>query len=500
MVFLTLDIGTTAAKIVAFDQSGGVVAEAREGYTTLRPCPGWAEQDPDQWWQAVVQGIRRVMQKLKKRAVDVQGISLTGQMHGTVLLDARRRLLMPCLIWMDTRAQKQAEAIEQLLGKNHLISITGNPAAPAFPAAKLMWIREVYPLIYKKIRWLLMPKDYIGYRLTGVIATDPSDASGTLLYNLRKGDWETELLANLQINPAILPPILSSTSVLGKLNKKTASTLSLKSGTPVVIGAGDLATSALGVGVVNSCKLGLILGTAGQLLFSLDHIPEQLLGKFYFFAHAVPSACLGLGTLPTGGAALAWLAKILFSSGENARTTFSKLLKLAEQVPPGAQNLFFLPYLAGTGTPHLDYRMKGAFLGLTESHGPKELVRAVLEGVGYGLRDSLQLLYDYGINVQEIRIAGGSIRSKLWIRILADIFGAPLHVVRLIDASPTGALLLALVGLNYKTDLLGSAKEIVTIKEKVVPTEAAKFYDQKFAIFRTYVQIAQTHRLNEEEP
>lgn len=488
MAFITIDIGTSVAKVAAFDDSGRAQAEAHVTYPTQRPQPGWAEQDPDDWWKAVCRATRSVVRQLSTSKANIEGIGLTGQMHGLVLLGRTGNPLIPCLIWMDTRAENCARKLCESLGEALFLSRTGNPIVPAFPITKLLWVREHLPHIHKETRWVVMPKDYLGFRLTGEIATDPSDASGTLLYNSRLRDWDDELLAAVGVSRELLPPIKPSTSRLGKVTLQAAKELRVPAGTPVVVGAGDLATSALGVGAITPERVGLILGTAGQLLFTLNEFPHQLLGRFYFFVHAIPESYLGLGTLPTGGAALAWLARVVWPSGSFAERKIEKLVNLAKTAPPGANGLFFLPYLAGTGTPYMDYKATGILLGLTEAHGLKQIVRAVLEGVGYALRDSLQLLQDFEIGQKEIMIAGGSMRSQLFRQIIADILGRPLQLVRVLDVSPLGAFLLTAVGLGLQPNLRKACEAMIKVQEIIAPTEASRYYSEKFMDFRELSQ------------
>lgn len=484
-MILAIDVGTSVTKVLVFDKNGRVRATSHVSYPTRRPQPGWAEQDPDSWWLAICQAMRAITHRSRASKVNIEGIGLTGQMHGLVLLGRSGKPLMPCLIWMDTRAENYSQKLYERFDKTALLFRAGNLAVPAFPAVKLLWVQENLSHIYRKTRWILMPKDYIGYRLTGEIATDPSDASGTLLYNLHHHAWDDDLLLAIGIPRKALPPIKPSTSVLGEVKGQAAKDLRVPSGTPVITGAGDLATSALGVGVVTSERVGLILGTAGQILFVLKNgYPGKLLGKFYCFAHAVPSSLLGLGTLPTGGAAIAWLARVMKPLGDRERNNIEKLVSLAELARPGADGLFFLPYLAGTGTPYMDYKAKGAFLGLTEAHGQAQIVRAVLEGVAYAMRDSLQLLWDLDACQKEIMVAGGSARSKVFMQILADILGHPLNLVKTIDVSPLGAFSLAAVGLGLHADLQKACEELIKTQETLFPTEASRYYSENFETFR----------------
>lgn len=484
MAIVSIDIGTSAAKVFAFDQQGNVLAYARESYGINRPNSGWAEQDPRIWWQAIVSGMRTVAKQVSQMGQTIEAIGLSGQMHGPVLLDKDGAPLLPCLIWMDTRAQKQAEFLNELLGHETLLSITGNLAVPAFPAVKLLWIKENFPYIFTKIRWVLMPKDYIGFCLTRTIATDHSDASGTLLYDIKARRWSNDLVAAIGLEFDCLPPLIHSTEVLGKLTPQAARELSVEANIPVVMGAGDLITSAIGTGSTQSGKISLILGTAGQLLAYAEVVPVGLLGKFYVFAHAVPTANLFLGTLPTGGAALAWVARWWSKKEELDDTDFANLVDLARQSSPGAQGLIFVPYLAGTGTPHMDYTLTGAFVGLTENHGVADLVRAVLEGVAYALRDSLEVLRRSGLPIEELRLAGGAIKNDIWAQIIADIFGFPLHLLNVLDASPVGAFVLAAVGVGEYNDLQEACNKVIFVKETFAPTCQSSVYEKMYMKFQ----------------
>ncbi len=488
MAFLSIDIGTSVAKVLAFDECGHLLAQARVTYEIHRPKPGWAEQDPEEWWQAVVQATRSVVALLSELQICIDVISLTGQMHGLVLLGNSGKPLLPCLIWMDSRAQKESDLLNDVFGREQLLNLTGNISVPAFPAAKLLWVREYFPKIFKNIDLILLPKDYIGFRLTGKVATDPSDASGTLLYNLKSGWWDEELVKWIGLPMEVLPPIINSTEVVGRVTVDAARDLNIPSGIPVVIGAGDLVTSALGIGIINVSRIGINLGTAGQLLSCVDQWPDALLSHFYIFSHAIPKLYLVLGTIPTGGAALSWLAKVLTNDEHAVESHVEELLKLAEEVPPGAHGLVFLPYLAGTGTPHMNYQAKGAFIGLTEAHGPSELARAVMEGVAYSLRDSLEFIRTFGFRISELRVAGGATRGKLWLQILADVLRVPLYITKTVDASPFGAFLLSTVGINYYRDII-VCESLIKFGDTIFPTENVECYEKGYEIFRNLRQV-----------
>lgn len=488
MAILTIDLGTSAVKVLVFDTAGRLLAQAREGYTIHRPKPGWAEQNPVDWWQAIVQATRSLRPIMEEMRVSVDAIGVTGQMHGPVLLGNTGKTLLPCFIWMDSRAQKESDYLNRFFGHNQLLEIAGNLCVPAFPAAKLVWLRSNAPALYKQVRHMLMPKDYIGYLLTEEIATDPSDASGTLLYDQRVGRWYDELLEWLDLPPSVLPPVIGSTEILGNLTTSAARQLHIPQGVPVIKGAGDLATSALGVGVVTEGRAGIILGTAGQLLVYSKRWPEQLLGNIYIFSHAVSNAYLALGTVPTGGASLFWITKLLSGDVLPFEESVAQLLRLAEEVAPGANGLVFLPYLAGTGTPFMDYQAKGAFIGLTESHGPGELVRAVMEGVAFALRDSLEFILSRGVVVEELQVAGGAITGNLWRQILADVFRRPLRISHVLDASSLGVFLLSAVGVECYADLVQACDAVVKTSGPLLPSSLADFYEGHYQRFQVLYQ------------
>lgn len=486
MGILTIDIGTSTLKVLAFDESGRVLAREQVSYQTKHPQPGWAEQSPEDWWQATLQGTRVVVARVRELKEPITGIGLTGQMHGPVLLAEDGRILFPCMLWMDTRAQNEAAEITRAVGHERMLAITGNPAVAALPAAKLLWLRRHIPKVYQKIWKVLMPKDYLAWRLAGELITDPSDASGTGLYDLRHNHWANELVELVGVPQRALPPVARAGQLLGRVPSKVARQMGLPKSIPVFIGAGDLVTAALGNGIARPGTVALIIGTAGQLLFQLDEWPSAILGKLYLFAYAVPESFLGLGTVPTGGASLNWLARLITGNRCSTAEAISKWLEQARKVPPGSRGLVFLPYLAGTGTPYMDYHARGAFIGLTESHGPAEFVRAVLEGVAYSLRDSFEILKkldkDFG---RTIRMGGGATITDLWLEIVAGVMGREVSCVELRDASSIGAFILAAVGCGYYEDISSACEAVVKLKEPIVPTRPlVRQYEERYQVFR----------------
>lgn len=486
MGILTIDIGTSALKVLAFDESGQVLAREQLSYQTKRPRPGWAEQSPEDWWQAALHGTRRVSAQLRHLKEPIMGIGLTGQMHGPVLLAEDGRVLFPCMLWMDTRAQNEAAEITRVVGHERMLALTGNPAVAALPAAKLLWLRRHALKLHQKIWKVLMPKDYLAWRLTGESITDPSDASGTGLYDLRHNCWANELVELVGVSRETLPPIARAGQLLGRLAPKVARQMGLPKSTPVFVGAGDLVTAALGNGVTRPGTVAIIVGTAGQLLFQLDEWPGAVLGKLYLFAHAVPESFLGLGTVPTGGASLNWLARLITGDRCSTAEEISKWLAQARRVPAGSRGLVFLPYLAGTGTPYMDYCARGAFIGVTESHGPAEFVRAVLEGVAYGLRDSFEMVKKLGEDFgRTIRMGGGATITDLWLEIVAGVMGREVSCVELRDASSMGAFILVAVGCGHYEDISSACEAVVKLKEQISPPRpVVRRYEEGYQVFR----------------
>lgn len=504
MGILTIDIGTSALKVLAFDRSGRVLAREQLSYQTKHPQPGWAEQIPEDWWQATLQGIRVVSAQLRHLKEPITGIGLTGQMHGPVLLAKDGGTLFPCMLWMDTRAQEEAAEITRVVGHERMLALTGNPAVAAMPAAKLLWLRRHVPKLHQKIWKVLMPKDYLAWRLTGELITDPSDASGTGLYNLRHNCWANELVELVGISQERLPPIARAGQLLGKVVPEAARQMGLPKSIPVFVGAGDLATAALGNGVARPGTVGIIVGTAGQLLFQLDEWPSAILGKLYLFAHAVPESFLGLGTVPTGGASLNWLARLITGNRCSTAEKISEWLAQAKRVPAGSRGLVFLPYLAGTGTPYMDYRARGAFIGLTEFHGPAECVRAVLEGVAYSLRDSFEIVKKLGKDFcGTIRMGGGATVTDLWLEIVAGVMGREVSCVELRDASSMGAFILVAVGCGYYKDISSACETVVKLKEPFSPPRLmVRQYEEGYQMFcRLYKALKQVQEgsLSEDE-
>ncbi len=449
-VLFGIDVGTSATKGVAIDPDGDVLAREEAEYALETPRPGWAEQDPEDWWRAT----EKVLTDLTEAAGEPAGIGLSGQMHGLVALDSSDEVLRPAILWNDQRTQAECEEIERTIGLEKLIALTGNRALAGFTAPKLVWLQHHEPDTYKRIARIALPKDYVRLRLTGEHATDVSDASGTLLLDVANRRWSDEVLEALEIDPAWLPRVLESPEVSGET----------KGGTPVAAGAGDQAAGALGVGVDKPGPLSVALGTSGVVFAALDEFAADPQARVHAFCHAVPEAWHAMGVMLSAAGSLTWLRNVT-----EPQAPFDALLKEAEQWPPGTEGLIFLPYLAGERTPHADPDARGSFTGLSIRHDRGALVRAVLEGVALGLRDSLDLIAELGEPPELGRISGGGARSEEWTRIIASTLDLPLERVAVDEGAAFGAAILGGVAAGVWPDVHRAVAATVKPRDRIDP-------------------------------
>lgn len=415
-VFIGIDSSTTATKALLMDERGDVLGVASSEYTYETPRPLWSEQDPSLWWRGTVQSIRDVMRKTKADPADVKGIGLTGQMHGLVLLDENGEVLRPAILWNDQRTASQCDAIRLKLGRERLIQITGNDALTGFTAPKILWVQEHEPDIWKRARHILLPKDYVRYKMTDAFGMDKADGAGTILFDLAKRDWSAEVSSALEIPAEYLPPTFEGTDVTGGLASSAAQELGLPAGIPVFGGGGDQAASAVGTGAVRAGIVSISLGTSGVVFAAADSPVIEPDGRLHAFCHSVPGKWHLMGVMLSAAGSLRWHRDTFAPNND-----FDSLLEPAAQIPAGSDGLFFLPYLTGERTPHPDPLARGAFIGLTVRHSLPHLTRSVLEGVSFGLRDSFELMKSAGLkDATQVRVTGGGARSPLWRQILAD--------------------------------------------------------------------------------
>jgi xylulokinase len=492
---LGIDVSTTATKALVIDERGAVIATASEDYAFYTPRPLWAEQDPADWWRACVSVVRRVLDVTP--ASEIAGIGLTGQMHGLVLLDADGKVLRPCIMWNDQRTGKQCEEITARAGgASALLKRIGNPVLPGFTAPKILWVRENEPQVYARAAHVLLPKDYIRLMLTGMYATEVSDASGTALLDVAARNWSDELVRALDVPRAWLPEVFESPVVSAKVSAEAARLTGLVAGTPVVGGGGDQAAQAVGTGIVREGIVSATLGTSGVVFASSDAYRPEPNGLLHAFCHAVPNKWHLMGVMLSAAGSFRWFRDALGEAEtaravENGQDVYEILTAEAAQAAAGCEGLIFLPYLTGERTPHPDPHARGAFFGITLRHAKPHLVRAVLEGVAYGLRDSLELMRALGLTISQVRASGGGARSALWRQILADVFASEIALVNWnpeggfeTEGAAYGAALLAGVGAGVFGSVDDACERTIRVTEAVRPGKNVSLYEDYYRVYR----------------
>jgi xylulokinase len=486
-VFLGVDIGTSGTKALAINERGKILAQATQSYPCYYPQPLWSEQDPEDWWQATCATIRAVVKKARLKPADVKAIGLSGQMHGSVFLDRRGRVLRRALLWNDQRTKAECEEIERRAGgREQLIALVANPALTGFTAPKILWLRNHEPARFERLAHVLLPKDDIRRRLTGELATDVSDASGTLLLDVAQRTWSQPLLDRLELDAALLPRCVESEEVTGKLRPAVARELGLAPSCLVVGGAGDCAANAVGTGVVTSGTLSSSIGTSGVMFVHCDQMQFDPLGRLHTFCHAVHGKWHMMGVSLSAGGSLQWFVdQVCKDLRSKRRDPYQVLTSEAAALPPGSEGLFFLPYLAGERTPHADPLARGCFVGLTLAHTRGHLTRSILEGVTYALRDSLAIIRQLGVPVQEIRASGGGSKNRLWRQIQADVFGQDVVTLAAEEGPAFGVALLAAVGSGAYANIEEACAATIRVTGRTACNPAAaRFYDQGFAIYQ----------------
>ena len=463
--FLGIDVSTTATKALLLNERGQLIAVASSPHTLQTRGPLWSEQDPDEWWAAASASIGAVLEKAGVSGNSVSAIGLTGQMHGLVLLDEAGNVLRPAILWNDQRTQSQCEEIHQRIGKERFIQITGNVALTGFTAPKILWVKENEPDVHAKAKHVLLPKDYIRYKLTHEWAMDKADGAGTVLFDLKSRNWSAEVLDALGIDAAWMPRTFEGPEFTGCVTEEAGAVTGLKPGTPVVAGGGDQAAQAVGVGAVEPGVVALTVGTSG-VVFATN--PSPLIepeGRLHAFCHAVPGMWHFMGVMLSAGGSLQWYRDALASN-----LGFDDLLKEAEPVSAGSEGLQFLPYLSGERTPYPDPLARAAFIGLTLRHSRGHMTRAILEGVSFGLKDIFTLIQNAGLGaIAQVRASGGGANSRLWKQILASVLEAELVTVNTTEGAAYGAALLAGVGTGAWSDVASACKECITITQSTQP-------------------------------
>ena len=437
------------------------------------PQIGWAEQHPEDWWRAACVAVRKAIADAKLSAEEITCIGFSGQMHGAVMLDEQGSVVRPALIWCDVRTEKQCRDLTAKIGQERLIQLTCNPALANFTLTKLLWVRENEPQNWKRVRSLMLPKDYVRFRLTGERATDMADASGTLLLDVAHRRWSREMLQAAEIDERLVPSLHESPAVCGKISSKGAAETGLRVGTPVVAGAGDQAAGATGMGIVSAGAVSATIGTSGVVFAVTDRPALDPHGRVHTFCHAIPGRWHVMGVTQAAGLSLRWFRDTFATNSSGARESYDQLTAEAAKIPAGSDGLLWTPYLMGERTPHLDSNARGALVGLTASHTRAHVVRAILEGVAFSLRDTFTLFREMNVPVTSIRLGGGGARSPLWRQIQADVYGHAVEIVEAEEGAAYGAALLAGVGAGLWPTVEAACAATVRVATRVNPQPAA---------------------------
>lgn len=495
--YLGIDVGTSGTKTIVIDAAGQVKAHASQEYPLQQPRPGWTEQHPDDWWQAVVDTVRQTVQQARLKPADVKAIGLSGQMHGSVFLDRRDRVIRPALLWNDQRTAAECAAITAAAGgQKALIKMVANPALTGFQAPKILWLRHHEPRHFDRLRKVLLPKDEIRRRMTGDYVTEVSDASGTLLLNVVRRRWSKKLLGKLELDIELLPRVVESHEVTGTLTAAAAETLGLTTDCKVVGGAGDCAAGAVGNGVVKKGILSTSIGTSGVVFVHSDRPEYDVQGRLHTFCHAVAGKWHMMGVNLTSGGSLQWWVDAVLqgSTGITGNQRYQTATAEAAEVAPGSDGLLFLPYLNGERTPHADPQARGSFVGLNLTHTRGHLTRSVMEGVTFALRDSLDIIRSLDVPVKQIRVSGGGSQNPLWRQMQADIFNQQVTTLRVEQGPAYGVALLAAVGDGAYPSIEAACAATIEVATQTPPEKAAvKKYKKLFPIYQSlYGRLRET--------
>jgi xylulokinase len=471
---------------MVIDGRGRVVSSATEDHQPFAsPRIGWAEQQPEDWCRASSIAVRKAIASANLGADEIACVGFSGQMHGAVLLDGQGSVVRPALIWCDVRTEKQCRDLTAKIGQERLIQLTANPALANFTVTKLLWVRENEPENWGRVRAVLLPKDYVRFRLTGERATDMADASGTLLLDVTHRRWSEEMLQAAEIDERFLPSLHESPEVCGKISSKGASETGLRVGTPVVAGAGDQAAGATGMGIVAAGAVSATIGTSGVVFAATDRPALDPRGRVHTFCHAIPGRWHVMGVTQAAGLSLRWFRDTFATNSSSARESYDQLTAEAAKIPAGSDGLLWTPYLMGERTPHLDSNARGALVGLTASHTRAHVVRAILEGVAFSLRDTFTLFREMNVPVTSIRLGGGGARSPLWRQIQADVYGHAVEIVEAEEGAAYGAAILAAVGAGVWPSVDAACHAAVRVASRVAPQPAAvATFNARYSAYR----------------
>lgn len=471
---LGIDVGTGGTRALLIDEEGRVLASATSSHQPFAsPKTGWAEQDPQDWWRACCEAVRQLLATSKIPVSGIACVGFSGQMHGAVLLDSAGLPLRPSLIWCDQRTAEEAAELTESIGTERLIAWTCNPALTNFTLTKLLWVRKHEPNLFARFKMLQLPKDYVRFRLTGGYAMDMADASGTLLLDVANRRWSNEIANASGMDVSTLPKLFESSEVCGTVSSAGAEATGLRAGTPVVTGAGDQAAGAVGLGVVTPGAVHATIGTSGVVFASTDRPAMDPHGRLHTFCHAIPNRWHVMGVTQAAGLSLRWFRDHFGAAANEHGDPYEALTREAALVPSGSDGVMWAPYLMGERTPHLDPEARAALVGLAANHGRAHLIRAILEGVAFSLKDSFSIFEEMNVPVREIRLGGGGARSSLWRQIQADVYGQEVEIVETEEGAAYGAALLAGVGAGVWKTVEDACRRAVRIKTRVQPDAAS---------------------------
>lgn len=485
-----VDLGTSGTKTVLFDTNGNSIASKTIEYPLYQPQNGWAEQDPEDWWKAACDGMSAVISKSGINPSDIKGIGISGQMHGLVMLDKSGAVLRKSIIWCDQRTEKECEQITSLVGAERLISITANPALTGFTASKILWVRNHEPHIYEKCAHILLPKDYVRYRLTGEFATEVSDASGMQLLDVPGRKWSDEVLSKLQIDKSLLGTVYESPEITGRITKEAAELTKVPEGTPVAGGAGDNAAAAVGTGTVTDGTAFTTIGTSGVVFAHTSSPVIDPKGRVHTFCCAVPGAWHVMGVTQAAGLSLRWFRDNFCAAEKTVAESlgtdpYDTMNKEAQTVPPGCDKLLYLPYLMGERTPHLDPNCRGVFFGLSAMHTRAHMLRAVMEGVAFSQRDSADIIHGMGVDTSTMQVCGGGARSDVWRQMLADVMKTPVLRISNTEGPALGVAILAGTGTGIYKSVSEGCSALIKMRDKTEPcAENSAEYEKYYKIYK----------------
>jgi len=493
MNYLGIDVGTGGTRALVMDAQGQVIASASaEHQNFASPRPGWAEQDPRDWWQACGAAVRKALQTSGIRPEDIACVGFSGQMHGAVLLDAADEVVRSALIWCDQRSEAQCVELEKIFGRDTLIKLTCNPPLTNFTVTKFLWVREIEPQNWERVKHVMLPKDYVRFRLTGERAIDMADASGTLLLDVANRRWSKEVLAKTEIDEKLLPALFESPEVCGKVSAAGAEATGLRPGTPVVAGAGDQAAGAVGMGIARVGAVSATIGTSGVVFASTDRPAMDPAGRLHTFCHAIPGRWHVMGVTQAAGLSLRWYRDNFAAASpgvqkKDGRDPYDVFAEEAVSAPSGSEGAIWAPYLMGERTPHLDPNARGALVGLTASHTRAHVIRAIMEGVAFSLKDTFTIFEEMKVPVTAIRLGGGGARSPLWRQIQADVYGHEVEIVAAEEGAAHGAAILAGTGAKEWSSVEQACDAIVRVAKRVTPNQKDSATLQQG--YRTYRKV-----------